>query len=157
MALIIGTNGDDVLYGFDGEEIHALAGSDFVGLTGGWNIVRAGNGNDQVDGLLSSQSGEVWGGLGNDYLTWGSGTAIGGKGHDVVQAFDNCVLYGEEGPGLARKVAGNDILRPTPTPTAATALSPAAWAPTGSAWKPTMTASPATQHPRACVHWCIAR
>lgn len=112
MAIVRGTKGDDTLVAFDGDTVIAFAGSDYVDLLGGTNIVRLGAGDDQVNGFLGGQTGEAWGGVGDDYLNWdGSGLAVGGKGHDEIDAGDGCRIFGDEGPSLPSRVIGNDILR----------------------------------------------
>lgn len=109
MALIRGTRHDDTLYASDGDKVNAFAGNDEVYLSGGENTVLLGRGNDAVYGW--NQSGQVWGGVGDDTLYWwGSGTAVGGKGNDSVYAFDTGAIYGDEGPGLQSKTAGNDFM-----------------------------------------------
>ena len=80
-GLLSGTDGQDKLYGREGEdEIHGLGGSDFIFGGLGKDVIYGGPGNDEMIGDLGDDV--LYGGDGNDHIG-------GGEGKDV--------LYGEEG------------------------------------------------------------
>ena len=111
MALIRGTRRDDTLYASDGDRVNAFAGDDSVFTYGGTLYVQMGRGNDTVENV-NATGGEVWAGVGDDAVYWfGAGQIVGGKGNDLIIALDGSNLYGDEGPGLAHRTAGNDILQ----------------------------------------------
>ena len=112
MALIRGTRHDDTLYASDGDKVNAFAGDDSVFTYGGTLYVQMGRGNDTVENV-NATGGEVWAGVGDDAVYWwGKGDAlVGGKGNDYIYAQDGSNSYGDEGPGLAHRTVGNDVLQ----------------------------------------------
>ena len=93
-ATVIGTPGNDVLYGTrKGDVIVALGGNDLIYAYGGNDLICAGPGNDKV-----------FGGPGNDTILGGGGAdrLLGGSGDDV--------LKGQRGPDVLRGGRGSDLL-----------------------------------------------
>ena len=94
-ATILGTSGNDVIYGTDGsdvivggkgrDEIHGLGGDDFICGEGGRDILTGGSGDDELSG---GQGGDaIFAGSGDDFLTGGdqSDQLHGGSGDDDMQ------------------------------------------------------------------------
>ena len=113
MALIHGTRHDDYLEASDGDRVNAGAGDDYVLVYYGGSVTaQLGRGSDTIENL-NATGGKVWAGVGNDAIWWwGKGDAlVGGKGDDFVFAMDGSNSYGDEGPGRAHQVAGNDHMQ----------------------------------------------
>lgn len=130
MPRLIGTNHDDFLFARDGrdwvirgrggyDEIYDGAGDDRLyggaggdsieALNGGFDRAYGGRGDDRV----SVAVGEAWGGVGNDIVGISYGIGVGGSGDDEVGGGGReglTELFGDEGPGIAQRVAGNDLL-----------------------------------------------
>jgi Ca2+-binding RTX toxin-like protein len=120
---IEGGNGFDILNGGDGDDIITDSnfdgnikggdGNDVIHAGDGIDLVIAGRGNDFVN-LGTGEGDEVFGGLGNDFLT-GDGTLtglVGGFGDDWIEsAFGIGGLTGDNADvdGSALNFAGEDI------------------------------------------------
>ena len=104
-ARILGRLGNDTIEGRAGNDIlRGDAGDDYLfDSGGGYNLMYGGRGDDRIE----AGAGEAWGGVGNDDV-WAIGLAVGGKGDDVVYGAGQ--LFGDEGPGLEQRTAGNDKL-----------------------------------------------
>jgi uncharacterized repeat protein (TIGR01451 family) len=93
---IVGTPGDDVLYGTSGADaIVGLSGNDKIYGGGGKDVICAGSGRDLVYGnsggdVLKGKGGpdRLAGGSGNDFLSGGKGRdrCKGGSGHDTLRS-----------------------------------------------------------------------
>jgi Ca2+-binding RTX toxin-like protein len=94
-ATILGTAGNDNIYGTNGsdviaagagnDQIHGLGGDDYLCGEGGRDIVTGGSGDDQ---LYGGQGGDaLFGGSGDDFLSGGKGAdqLEGGSGDDYLQ------------------------------------------------------------------------
>lgn len=105
-AVVRGRAGDDLIEGGDGiDRLYGDAGGDTIrDFTENTNWLYGGRGDDE----LWTFAGEAWGGVGNDRVEVGYGLAVGGKGDDIVSGVGQ--LFGDEGPGLAPRIAGNDTL-----------------------------------------------
>ena len=83
---IYGTNGSDVVVGGKGaDQLHGLGGDDFMCGEGGRDILTGGSGDDE---LLGDHSGDaIFGGSGDDFLNGGdqSDQLHGGSGDDNMQ------------------------------------------------------------------------
>ncbi|WKZ40141.1 MAG: ExeM/NucH family extracellular endonuclease [Anaerolineales bacterium] len=102
-ATIIGTPGDDVIYGTNGNDV-------IVGL-GGNDTIYGGNGNDTICGGNGDDT--IYGGNGNDVLDGGDGDddLDGQNGNDILTGGNgNDTLIGWNGNDLLDGGAGNDIL-----------------------------------------------
>lgn len=102
-ATIIGTPGDDVIYGTNGSDV-------IVGL-GGNDTIYGGNGNDVIcgdggDDTLNGGNGEdtLLGSFGNDTLNGGNGDDALSGGYDVDE------LYGGNGNDVLHGGPNNDLL-----------------------------------------------
>ncbi|MBN2117770.1 MAG: ExeM/NucH family extracellular endonuclease [Anaerolineales bacterium] len=97
--IIYGGNGDDVICGNAGDDtIYGGNGNDILLGGSGGDALHGGNGNDKLDGGEDADT--LTGGNGNDVLTGGSGTdtLIGGTGSDVLDGgADNDALFGNTG------------------------------------------------------------
>jgi Ca2+-binding RTX toxin-like protein len=102
---IVGTSGDDFLFGGAGGEIfEALGGNDLVSAGGGDDQIEGGDGNDSLNGGDGRDA--LWGGSGNDSLDGGAGAddfLYGGDGDDTL----NDSLGGS---GVLLGEAGNDTI-----------------------------------------------
>jgi Ca2+-binding RTX toxin-like protein len=102
MAIVDGTTNDDVLFidaGKSNDTLLGLAGNDYLdALTGGGNnILRGGDGNDELYGYINDR---LEGEAGNDTLTSdgnGSNTLVGGDGDDIIFADRNDTVVGDAG------------------------------------------------------------
>ena len=102
-ATIIGTPGDDVIYGTNGSDV-------IVGL-GGNDTIYGGNANDVICGDAGNDT--IYGGNGNDTLlgSVGDDTLDGGNGNDVLNSGNgNDNLIGGNGDDILTAGGGNDIL-----------------------------------------------
>ena len=120
-ATIVGTPGDDVIYGTNGADV-------IVGL-GGNDIIHGGNGDDVICGNAGNDT--LDGGNGNDTLigSYGNDTLSGGNGDDTLidSSGDNVLdggngndsltggtgidqLYGQNGDDVIDGGGGNDML-----------------------------------------------
>lgn len=102
-ATIVGTPGDDVIYGTNGSDV-------IVGL-GGNDIIYGGNGDDVICG--GSGDDIIEGGNGNDTLIGGFGndSIDGGNGNDSLTGNDgNDALLGQNGNDILDGGNGNDTL-----------------------------------------------
>jgi Ca2+-binding RTX toxin-like protein len=94
-ATIVGTSGNDVIYGTNGsdvivggrgvDQVHGLGGDDFICGEGGRDILTGGSGDDQ---LLGGGAGDgIFGGSGDDFLSGGdqADQLHGGSGDDDMQ------------------------------------------------------------------------
>ncbi len=94
-ATIVGTPGDDVIYGTNGtdvivggrgaDQVHGLGGDDFICGEGGRDILTGGSGDDE---LLGGGGGDaIFGGSGDDFLNGGdqADQLHGGSGDDAMQ------------------------------------------------------------------------
>ncbi len=100
---IVGTPGDDVIYGTNGNDVIA-------GL-GGNDIIYGGNGNDVICGDTGDDT--LYGGNGNDILIGGLGndTLDGGNGNDTLTGNDGAdKLYGQNGDDVLNGGSGDDLL-----------------------------------------------
>jgi Ca2+-binding RTX toxin-like protein len=94
-ATIVGTSGNDVIYGTNGsdvivggrgtDQIHGLGGDDFICGEGGRDILTGGSGDDELSGGGSGDA--IFSGSGDDYLIGGDGAdqLHGGSGDDYMQ------------------------------------------------------------------------
>ena len=133
MPKLIGTNRDDFLIGRDGRDwvIRGRAGDDEIYDGGGGDGTGSGTGNDRLYGdlgddklyAISGGFDQALGGKGNDEILVLQGVGRGGVGDDSVTAYGLAVggpgddlvggtgqLWGDEGPGVEQRVAGNDHL-----------------------------------------------
>lgn len=102
MAIVDGTANDDVLFinaGKSNDTLLGLAGNDYLdALTGGGNnILRGGDGNDELYGYVNDR---LEGEAGKDTLTSdgnGSNTLSGGDGDDTIYADRNDTVAGDAG------------------------------------------------------------
>jgi hypothetical protein len=107
MATVNGTPNDDDLFiasGISGDTLLGLAGNDILdaGFAAGNNILRGGDGNDQ---LFANTNDQLFGEAGNDILSAtdgkGGNTLSGGDGDDTIFASLKDSVFGD---------AGNDII-----------------------------------------------
>jgi hypothetical protein len=94
-ATIVGTSGDDVIYGTNGtdvivggrgaDQIHGLGGDDFICGEGGRDILTGGSGDDELSG--GGVGDAMFGGSGDDFLNGGdkADQLRGGSGDDELQ------------------------------------------------------------------------
>lgn len=93
-ATIVGTSGNDIIYGTNGADV-------IVGL-GGTDTIYGGNGNDVICG--DSENDIIYGGNGDD-------TIFGGVGDDILSGDNgNDTIHGNNGNDTLTGVNGNDIL-----------------------------------------------
>jgi Ca2+-binding RTX toxin-like protein len=97
-ATIVGTSGNDVIYGTNGsdvivggrgaDQIHGLGGDDFICGEGGRDILTGGSGDDELSGGGSGDA--IFGGSGDDFLNGGyqADQLHGGSGDDDMQGDD---------------------------------------------------------------------
>jgi uncharacterized protein len=118
---IVGTPGDDVIYGGNGADvIMGLGGNDIIYGGNGNDIICGDSGNDTIYGgngkdSLFGNSGDdtLDGGNGDDTLTGGAGndTLTGSNGYDVLTGNSgNDSLTGDNGDDLLDGGADNDVL-----------------------------------------------
>jgi Ca2+-binding RTX toxin-like protein len=102
IAGLIGTAGDDIIYGTNGaDNIDAAGGNDVVFARGNADTVSGGTGNDVLFGESGADT--LNGDDGNDALYGGSGDDIlnGGAGNDVLDGeAGNDQLFGNDGDDL---------------------------------------------------------
>lgn len=121
MATLIGTTGDDNLYGgSSADSIYGDAGHDVILGGGGADTINGGGGDDSLYGGNGSDS--LYGADGNDYSDGGSGndsidggighdTLGGGVGNDTIAGGDgNDVIEGEDGNDSINAGAGDDTM-----------------------------------------------
>ncbi len=104
MALILGTNGDDTLFGIMGEtnKIKGFDGDDYIVGGDKADLIYCGAGNDRANGGDGNDF--IWGGDGNDYLR-------GGNSNDIIWGENgNDWLLGDAGDDTLYGGEGNDIL-----------------------------------------------
>jgi Ca2+-binding RTX toxin-like protein len=117
-ATIVGTSGNDVMYGTNGtdvivggkgaDQIHGLGGDDFICGEGGRDILLGGSGDDE---LLGGGSGDaIFGGSGDDFLNGGdqADQLHGGSGDDELQGDASIPSRGDScdgGDGIDTAVA----------------------------------------------------
>jgi Ca2+-binding RTX toxin-like protein len=102
MATVNGTANNDVLFidsGKSNDTLLGLAGNDYLdALTGaGGNILRGGEGDDELYGYANDQ---LFGDAGNDKLSSdgnGTNTLAGGDGNDTIYADRNDTVSGDAG------------------------------------------------------------
>jgi predicted extracellular nuclease len=120
-ATIVGTAGDDVIYGTTGSDvIVGLGGNDTIYGSNGNDVICGDAGNDTIfggngdDTLQGSVGDDVLNGdNGNDTLDSGNGNdnLIGGNGDDVLTAGDgNDLLDGNNGNDVLAGGSGSDSL-----------------------------------------------
>ncbi|MEA2410281.1 MAG: hypothetical protein QOC77_842 [Thermoleophilaceae bacterium] len=126
-ATIVGTSGNDIIYGTNGgdvivggrgvDQIHGLGGDDVICGEGGRDILQGGSGDDELSGGGSGDA--IFGGSGDDFLTGGDGSddLHGGSGDDYMQgdgfrAFRNDGCDG--GDGIDTAVADCEHLTNVP-------------------------------------------
>jgi Ca2+-binding RTX toxin-like protein len=120
-ATIVGTPGDDILYGTNGADvivglggndtIYGGNGNDVICGNAGNDTLYGGNGNDTLLGSLGEDT--LNGGNGSDTLSGGDGIdeLLGGNGNDTLDGGrDNDTLTGNNGNDVLTGGAGNDIL-----------------------------------------------
>ncbi len=102
-ATIVGTNGDDVLYGTPGNDVIVAGdGSDVVYGGGGNDIICGGTGNDNLYGEAGNDS--IWAGTGNDNVR-------GGTGDDMLDGMNGRDrLLGNEGSDLLIGGGKRDVI-----------------------------------------------
>ncbi len=110
---ILGTGGDDFLFGLeDGEIMTGYDGNDVLIGEGGNDVIYGGTGNDTL--LGSTGNDDLFGDAGNDVLDGGLGndTAFGGQGADTILGHDGRdVLEGGDGNDFLVGGAGEDTIR----------------------------------------------
>lgn len=123
---IEGTEGDDDLFGDDGNDtINALGGNDHVEGGDGNDIINGGFGNDQLFGGVGDdiiEAGGDWdnsyGEEGNDTITdsSGGGWLVGGPGNDTLTGSSNDwnELFGDEGDDVLIDPDGSGFLHGGP-------------------------------------------
>lgn len=117
-ALMHGRGGDDTLYGSRfADRIYGDNGHDRVHGGDGADRLYGGRGNDILSDFINpltsdSSIDHLWGGYGNDQLVTGLGgdLAVGGYGNDDITLGGGGHAYGDQGPGLEQKSAGNDVI-----------------------------------------------
>lgn len=101
--LLYGTESNDIIFGFSGEdEIHSGAGNDLIYLGGRSNFVYSGPGDD-----------EIHGGFGKDFIYGyeGSDQIFGGEGDDEIYAGSGeNVIFGNEGDDFIVSEGRNDFV-----------------------------------------------
>jgi hypothetical protein len=124
MATVNGTANNDVLFissGKSNDTLFGLAGNDYLdALAGaGSNILRGGEGDDELYGYTNDQ---LFGDAGNDRLSSdgnGSNTLAGGDGNDLIYADRNDTvsgdagddtIYGGQGGNTISSGAGKDVI-----------------------------------------------
>jgi Ca2+-binding RTX toxin-like protein len=114
-ATIVGTTGDDVIYGTNGPDVIAgLGGNDIIYGGNDDDVICGYAGNDTLNGGNGNDT--LVGSYGNDTLDGGNGndTLVGSDGNDVLNGGDVIdELYGQNGNDVLDGGSGND------TPTAA--------------------------------------
>ena len=112
MAIILGTNNPDPLFGTDiGEDIRGLDGNDTIIGLGGNDTIYGNRGNDFVSGNQGND--QVFGGQGDDTVVGGQGndTLNGNLGNDLVNGnLGNDVVFGGQGNDTVRGGQGDDII-----------------------------------------------
>ncbi len=112
MAIFLGTNSSDFLFGNDSaEDFRGLEGNDTVIGLGGDDTVYGNLGNDFVSGNLGSD--QVFGGQGDDTIVGGQGndTLNGNIGNDLVNGnLGDDLVFGGQGNDTARGGQGNDLV-----------------------------------------------
>jgi Ca2+-binding RTX toxin-like protein len=103
-ATIVGTDGHDVIWGTNGDDvIVALGGNDIIFGRNGNDVICAGDGNDIVFG--GSGNDRIFGGEDNDIL-------FGGNGDDYIDGEEgNDIIFGENGKDMLFGGEGNDIVK----------------------------------------------
>jgi Ca2+-binding RTX toxin-like protein len=126
-ATILGTSGNDVIYGTNGsdvivggrgrDQIHGLGGDDFICGEGGPDILTGGSGDDELSGAQGADA--IFGGSGDDFLSGGDqpDQLHGGSGDDYMQSdfllsFPNNSCDG--GDGIDTVTAGCDSVSNVP-------------------------------------------
>ena len=94
-ATIVGTSGNDVIYGTNGtdvivggrgdDQVHGLGGDDFICGEGARDILTGGSGDDELSGGGGGDA--IFGGSGDDFLNGGdqADQLHGGSGDDEMQ------------------------------------------------------------------------
>ena len=120
-ADIVGTEGDDRLFGTTGDDvIVALGGNDAVFGRGGDDVICAGDGNDRVFGGAGADmifgegdDDKMFGGSGGDEMDGGDGNdrVVGNGGDDELDGGDgDDRIVGGTGNDVARGGADNDVI-----------------------------------------------
>jgi len=110
--VIVGTEGDDVLYGTpEGDLILGLGGNDFLMGLEGDDVLVGGPGCDILEGVAGNDY--LYGGEGEDLMFGGVGDDVlcGGSGADSLEGDSgNDILDGGEGVDILLGGKGNDLL-----------------------------------------------
>jgi serralysin len=118
---LVGTDGDDALYGSaESEIIDGLGGNDYIVGNAGDDIINGGDGVDQLfgndgDDTLNGGAGDdaLDGGAGDDFMSGDDGNDLfyGGAGNDTLRGGDgNDYMIGDGGDDLFYGGAGHDTL-----------------------------------------------
>ncbi|MCI2431520.1 hypothetical protein LM602_03045 [Candidatus Acetothermia bacterium] len=115
---IIGTAGDDIIFGDDGRGGLANTGHDWIMAGDGDDVIDGESGNDQIfagdgDDLVEGRAGNdrIEGGDGDDTLQGGPGNdrIMGGSGDDTIDGgLGNDILIGGDGEDVINGGEGND-------------------------------------------------
>lgn len=100
--IIIGTDGDDVLFGTNGpDRICGLGGNDIINGLNGADVISGGTGDDEINGGNGSDT--ILGNEGDDELVGGTGNdhLAGNEGNDRIYADDHAPDGVFGGPGSA--------------------------------------------------------
>ncbi|MEL6641420.1 MAG: Hint domain-containing protein [Pseudomonadota bacterium] len=104
-AILPGTTGDDdLIYGFEGNDVIRAGDGD--------DEIYGGTGDDSIDGGRGDDL--IFGGTGDDTITGvgGTDTVYGGEGHDTVAGGNESdVLYGGNGSDDISGRAGDDVVK----------------------------------------------
>ena len=137
---IVGTDGDDVIYGTNKKDV-------ILGL-GGDDVIYAGNGKDVVCGGAGND--EIYGGNGKDFLDGGAGTDVldGGKAKDVCENGETLVSCETGTPvGTTTSTAGPTTTTATTTSTSTTTTTTSTSTTTSTTSTSTSTSTTTTEAP----------
>jgi Ca2+-binding RTX toxin-like protein len=109
---LVGGNGDDVLFGRDGNDLLIGGnGDDVIWGENGNDVVRGNSGDDELHGGAGND--DLWGGSGDDWVGGGAGSDVlkGDSGLDALfGGMGNDQVFGGSGSDTVDGGVGNDLL-----------------------------------------------